>query len=162
MSLISKRAGVSAGGIYHHFESKEDLLQTLYWRIKGEMIRAIVAADDPSGPLAKRFQTLWLSIFRYGLAHRQEMVFLEQYESVPLQTTVEACNDALREEQTLNRLIVDLRAQELIKDLPLVIMSELTYGMALKLAKQVHAGQVRLDDATLTEIAKACWDAIAR
>lgn len=162
MSLISKRAGVSAGGIYHHFESKEDLLQTLYWRIKGEMIRAIVAADDPSGPLAKRFQTLWLSIFRYGLAHRQEMVFLEQYESVPLQTTEEACNDALREEQTLNRLIVDLRAQELIKDLPLVIMSELTYGMALKLAKQVHAGQVRLDDATLTEIAKACWDAIAR
>jgi hypothetical protein len=90
------------------------------------------------------------------------MVFLEQYESVPLQTTVEACNDALREEQTLNRLIVDLRAQELIKDLPLVIMSELTYGLALKLAKQVHAGQVRLDDATLTEIAKACWDAIAR
>lgn len=70
MSLISKRARVSAGGIYHHFESKEDLLQTLYRRIMQEMIRAIVAADDPSQPLAKRFQTLWLSIFRYGLAHR--------------------------------------------------------------------------------------------
>ncbi|GHO48927.1 TetR/AcrR family transcriptional regulator [Ktedonospora formicarum] len=161
MSLISRHARVSAGGIYHHFESKEDLLQTLYQRIMQEMISAIVGADDPSQPLAKRFQTLWLSMFRYGLAHRQELVFLEQYESVPIHTE-EACNDALGEEQTLNRLIVDLRAQELIKDLPLVIISELTYGMALKLAKQVHAGQVRLDDATLAEIAKACWDAIAR
>jgi AcrR family transcriptional regulator len=41
MSLISKRARVSAGGIYHHFASKEDLLQTLHWRIMQEMIRAI-------------------------------------------------------------------------------------------------------------------------
>jgi AcrR family transcriptional regulator len=162
MSLISRRARVSAGGIYHHFESKEDLLQTLYVRIMQEMIRAIVAADDPSQPLAKRFQTLWLSMFRYGLAHRQELVFLEQYESMPMHITEETCSDALAEEQTLNRLIVDLRAQELIKDLPLMIISELTYGMALKLAKQVHAGQVRLDDALLAEIAKACWDAIAR
>ena len=127
-----------------------------------EMIRAIVAADDPSQPLAKRFQTLWLSIFRYGLAHQQEMAFLEQYESVPIHMTEEGCNEALGEEQTLERLIVDLRAQELIKDLPLVMISEMTYGVALRLAMQVHAGQVRLDDALLSEIAKACWDAIAR
>jgi AcrR family transcriptional regulator len=162
MSLISRHARVSAGGIYHHFESKEDLFQTLYVRIMQEMIRAIVAADDPSRPLAKRFQTLWLSIFRYGLAHRQELFFLEQYESVPIHITEETCSDVLRGEQMLNSLIIDLRAQELIKDLPLMIISELTYGMALRLAKQVHTGQVRLDDTLLSEIAKACWDAIAR
>ncbi|GHO90319.1 TetR family transcriptional regulator [Reticulibacter mediterranei] len=180
MSLISKRAKASAGGIYHHFESKEDLLQTLYWRIKEEMTHAIVAADDLSQPLAKRFQTLWLSIFRYGLAHRQEMAFLEQYESVPRVKSQDArlpeegtplddlierfCtqNDLPGEVQILYRLIVDLRVQGLIKDLPLIIISELTYGAALRLAKHVHAGQVHLSDATLTETAKACWDAIAR
>lgn len=197
MSLISKRAKASAGGIYHHFESKEDLLKTLYRRIHEEKARALVASDDPGQPLAKRFQTLWLSMFHYGLTHRQEMAFLEQYESVPkvkppdagllgegttlddlierlctqndllgetqtLFRLIEASNDLPGETQTLFRLIVDLRAQELIKDLPLVVISELTYGAALRLARQVHAGQVRLDDATLAEIAKACWDAIAR
>src|SRR5437868_4635979 len=83
MSLISKRSRASAGIIYHYFESKEDLLETLYWRIKKDMTHAMVAADEPRHPLARRFQTLWLSIFRYWLSHPQEMAFLEQYESVP-------------------------------------------------------------------------------
>ena len=50
----------------------------------------------------------------------------------------------------------------ILKDLPLSVISELTQGMALRLALQVNAGQLSLDEATLTEMAKACWDAIAR
>jgi hypothetical protein len=49
-----------------------------------------------------------------------------------------------------------------LKDLPLSVISELTQGMALRLALQVNAGQLSLDEATLTEMAKACWNAIAR
>lgn len=183
MSLISKRSGASAGIIYHYFESKDDLLETLYWRIKKDKARALVAADDPRQPLAKRFQTLWLSIFRYYFTHPQEMAFLEQYESVPkvkqqdallmdeVKTlddlienfrTQDALNNLPLEEKTLYRLIIDLGAQDLIKDLPLEVIDELTFGMALRLALQVNAGKLSLDDATLTKIAKACWDAIAR
>src|SRR5579859_643537 len=61
MSLISKHSKASAGVIYHYFESKDDLLQSLYCRIKGDMGRAWLAADDPQQPLAKRFQSLLLA-----------------------------------------------------------------------------------------------------
>jgi len=182
MSLISKRANASAGIIYHYFTSKEDLLTSLYSRIKGEMGRAIVAADDPAQPLAKRFQTLWLSIFRYCLAHPQEMAFLEQYESVPLEKqqaglqgeaqtlddllaqlqTEQALESLPFEAQALYRLIADLRAQDLIKDLPLAAIGEFTYGVALRLARQAATGRMIFDDATLVALAKACWDAVAR
>ncbi|SRR5258707_948761 len=183
MSLISKRANASAGIIYHYFTSKEDLLTSLYRRIKGEMGRAIVAADDPQQPLAKRFQTLWLSIFRYCLAHPREMAFLEQFESVPLekpqlaglQEEMQTLDDLLAqlqaelaleslpsEAQALYRLIADLRAQDLIKDLPLAAIGEFTYGVALRLARQAATGRMIFDDATLIALAKACWDAVAR
>jgi TetR/AcrR family transcriptional regulator, repressor of fatR-cypB operon len=183
MSLISKRSGASAGIIYHYFESKEDLLESLYWRIKKDKARALVASDDPRQPLAKRFQTLWLSIFRYCLSHPQEMAFLEQYASVPRVKqhgallhgeaktlddlieklrTQDAFKDLPLEEKTLFSLIVDLRAQDLVKDLPLEVIGEFTEGMALRLASQVNADQMSLDEAMLNEIAKACWDAIAR
>ena len=181
MSLISKRSRASAGIIYHYFESKEDLLETLYWRIKKDMTHTMAAADEPRQPLARRFQTLWLSIFRYCLSHPQEMAFLEQYESVPkvkqhdallhgkaktldelIECTQEALEDLPQEEKTLYSLIVDLRAQDLVKNLPLEVINEFTLGVALRLALQVNAGLVSLDEATLTEIAKACWDAIAR
>lgn len=44
----------------------------------------------------------------------------------------------------------------------LEVIGEFTFGMALRLSRQSAAGLVRLDEATLTSIAKACWDAIAR
>jgi AcrR family transcriptional regulator len=181
MSLISKRSGASAGIIYHYFESKEDLLETLHWRIKKDMMQAIMAVDDPRQPLARRFQTLWLSIFHYGLSHPKEMAFLQQYESVPrmkrhdaqphskaktldelVEHTQEAFADLPQEEKTLYRLFRDLCAQGLIKDLPLKVIGEFTKGMALNLALQVNTGVLSLDEAMLNEIAKACWDAIAR
>src|SRR2546430_369822 len=117
MSLISKRAKASAGIIYHYFESKDDLLQSLYQRIKGDMARAWLAADDPQQPLAKRFQSLWLVIFRYCLVHPQEMAFVEQYESLPIARQQDAgLRNAAR---TLDDLLRDRRTQALFKDLPL-------------------------------------------
>lgn len=185
MSLISKRSGASAGIIYHYFESKDDLLQSLYYRIKGGMNRAILAADDPQQPLAKRFQALWLSIFHYCLAHPQEMLFLEQYESMPtvkqqdmepqgeMKTIYDKmmedlhCQELLKDEvppetYALYGLVYDLRRQDLLKDLPHKVVGEFTLGIALRLARQVAAGQSTLNEAALNEIARACWDAIAR
>lgn len=183
MSQISKRSGASAGIIYHYFESKEELLASLYCRIKESMGQAIVAADDPRQPLAKRFQTLWLSVFRYCLAHPQEMAFLDQYESAPeakqqnawLQGEMKTLDDLIAvlrtqdlmerlppDAKTLYGLIADLQAQALLKDLPLVVIGEFTFGVALRLAQQAAAGLMSTDEATLTEAARACWDAIAR
>lgn len=182
MSLISKRSGASAGIIYHYFESKEHLLASLYHSIKEDMGRAIVAADDPGQPLARRFQTLWLSIFRYCLVHPREMAFLTQYESSSeakqhawLQEGAETLDDLIGElraqdlleklppdAKTLYGLIADLQAQDLLKDLPLVVIGEFTLGVALRLAQQAAAGLMHTDERMLTEIARACWDAIAR
>ncbi len=183
MSLISRRSKASAGIIYHYFESKDDLLQSLYQRIKGDMARVWLAADDPQQPLAKRFQTLWLVIFRYCLAHPQEMAFVEQYESLPgarqqndeLRNEARPLDDLLADQRTqdliealplegkaLYGLMADLRAQDLIKDLPLEVIGEFTLGVALRLARQSSAGLVSFDETMLTRIAMACWDAIAR
>ena len=179
MSLISKRSKASAGIIYHYFESKDDLLVSLYQRIKGDMGRVWLVADDPQQPLAKRFQLLWLVIFRYCLTHPQEMAFVEQYESLPRAKQQDAglrneartlddlraqdlIKDLPLEGKALYGLIADLRTQDLIKDLPLEVIAEFTLGVALRLAQQSSAGLVSIDEATLTQIAKACWDAIAR
>lgn len=174
MSLISKRAKASAGIIYHYFDSKDDLIQSLYRRIKEDMDRALFAADDPKQPLARRFQSLWLSIFRYCFTHQQEMVFLEQYESLPAakQQAKQEYESILlgklhdaplsNEAKVLYGLMEDLCNQDLLKDLPLEVISELTFGIALRLAQQAAVGLVTLDESMLTTIASACWDAITR
>jgi len=183
MSLISKHSKASAGIIYHYFESKENLLASLYQRIKEAMGQAIVEADDPQQPLVKRFHLLWMSIFRYCLDHPQEITFLEQYESVPMAKPLEpwlvdgslTLDDFLADlhtqnltgelpadAKTLYGLIAELRAQNLIKDLPLLAINEFTLGMAHRLARQTASGRMSLSDAALNNIVRACWDALAR
>ena len=124
-----------------------------------------------------------MSIFRYCLTHPQEMAFLEQYESMPngksqkegqdfetltfdglmaILQTQQLIESFPLETQVLLRLIADLRAQDLIKDLPLPVIGEFTIGVVLRLARQATSGQIHFDEATLVTIAKACWDAIAR
>src|SRR5262249_16330682 len=116
MSLISKRSQASAGIIYHYFDSKDDLIQSLFVSIRNEWIRALLAADDPAEPLTRRFQLLMLSTFRYCVTHPQEMAFWEQCASLPI--THQEANIAGDGAQVLYSLLLDLRSQDLIKNLP--------------------------------------------
>lgn len=182
MSLISKRSKASPGIIYHYFESKDELVQTIYDRIYGNSLRAFQAADNPREPLAKRFQTLWLSVYDYCFNHPLEIAFLDQYENSPM--TQQAKNpfnldtrslDGLLaslheqnrieqlspEEKTLVGLMADLRAQNLIRDLPPAVIGEFAVGVARRLARQAATGQLSLDENKLNEVALACWNAVA-
>lgn len=158
MSLIASRANVSAGIIYHYFEGKDDVIQALYRRVKGELGAAICAANDPQLPLRARFPALWVSAYRYYATHPHETAFLEQYECSPALH----CTVVLDEEMALFKLLGEYRIQGLLKDLPLMALYEMTLAIAMKLARGTHNGTLTLDDATLNLIAEACWDAIAR
>lgn len=160
MSLIAKQSGASAGIIYHYFESKDELIEALYRRVKTELSQAIFAADEPDLPHQERFPLIWMNLLHYCIEHPQETAFLEQYESLPeWQYHTEATFD---EEAALFQLVYDLQAQGVLKDLPFVVLSEFITGIVFKLARQISAGSLSLDDTTLFNIAKACWDAVAR
>jgi len=159
MSLIAKRAGASAGIIYHYFESKDELILELYRYVKADLSRALLATYKQDLPFAQHFSALWLSMFRYCLSHPAETAFLEQYES---SAEWLACNTPFFEGQAgLLQVLADAQAQGLIKDLPVAVITELTMGVALKLARQAAAGLLAVDDEMLNGIARACWDAIA-
>ena len=157
MSLISKRSNASAGIIYHYFESKDDLIKTLYERVKSEMLEMLLEADDLQQPLARRFQALLLATYYFCVTHPQEMVFLEQCESLPQQ-------DASTEEalKGIFKLVEDLRSQDLIKNLPDKVIGEFTLQVMRRLARQAAAGNISIDETMVINIASACWDAIAR
>ena len=161
MSLIVKHSGASAGIIYHYFTSKDELIQVLYKRVKTELSQAILSADIQRLPLGERFLQLWIRAFHYCVTHPYETAFLEQYESVPAKSK-QACEDLSEGEVVFNQLLEEYQSQQLLKDLPYSALYELTFGVAIRLARQSDAEQFNKDETTLRSIAQACWDAIAR
>src|SRR3954469_10186928 len=74
---IAERAGVAAGTIYHHFASKEEVVNAVFriWkqRIAREVHAGFPATDSPR----EQFRTMWQHMARFALEHRAAYTFLE-------------------------------------------------------------------------------------
>ncbi|HWZ50762.1 MAG TPA: TetR/AcrR family transcriptional regulator [Granulicella sp.] len=160
MALVAKRAGTSAGIIYHYFPSKDELIHGLYLHVKAKMGKFLVEGQVAGMPAEQAFQRVWMNAYRFYRTHQQEVKFLDQYENSPYSESCPEVRALVQQDQNL-ALLLDLfrpkRAGGLLKDLPIEALVELTVGMAARLAKRVKPWNTK----TLEEIAAACWQAVA-
>lgn len=160
MSLIAKEAGVSTGTIYHYFAGKDELIFELYREIKLDLFRIISVGVTKQPSLREGFLQLWNNYVHYYIQHPRETAFLEQFENSPYSKPDH--QEIFAEEIAQYVKFVKGGIEEgLVKNLPFEIIIELTFGVAVSLAKQHIAGTVILNEELLQTTADACWDAIA-
>jgi AcrR family transcriptional regulator len=161
MSLVAKRAGASAGIIYHYFPSKDELIRALYVHIKAKMGKFLVEGKVADMPAEQAFKRVWMNAYRFYRTHQQEVKFLDQYENSPYCESSPDVEALMQEDQNLS-LLVNLfrtrRAGGPLKDLPREAIAELTFGVAARLAKQVKPLKPKI----LEEIAASCWRAVTK
>lgn len=80
---IAKAAGVANGTLFHHFPSKEVLIQQLYQEIKLRLGAAISEAD-PAQPLEQQARHYWHQAMDWMLAHPLELKFVLGFFHSPL------------------------------------------------------------------------------
>src|SRR5215213_4392263 len=142
MSLVAKRAGVSAGIIYHYFASKEELIHALYHQVSADFSRALLGGIQQSLPLAEAFTQVWLNAYHFYRSHPHQARFLEQYKHSPFHQATAIPDELLSNGDFafMAQLFAADPADRPIKDFPF----EVIY------------------DQLLEQIATACWQAIAR
>jgi AcrR family transcriptional regulator len=161
MSLVAKRAGASAGIIYHYFPGKDELIRALYLYVKGKMGQFLVKGKIAGTPPAQAFMQVWMNAYRFYRTHQKEMKFLDQYENSPYCGTSSDVEALMCQDQNfalLWNLFRPASAGGPLKDLPPEALQEMTLGVAARLAKRAKP----LAKDTLEEIAAACWKAVAR
>ncbi len=155
MSVIAERAGASAGVIYHHFRSKEEILQALYERTRMLQEDSFFRGYSPEMGARDAFLQAWSNGYRYYRKHSREMRFLEQYHAAglacpPHQTFTSGL--ALQFERRFRA-----RAKGgVLNDWPKQVLHETTVGLVMRLAQL----PVRLSESTLQSIAANMWEAI--
>ena len=83
MSLVAKRAGASAGIIYHYFPSKDELIRALYLHVKAKMGEFLVEGQVTGMTAEQAFKRVWMNAYHFYRTHQQETKFLDQYENSP-------------------------------------------------------------------------------
>ena len=162
MAQIARRAGVSAGIIYHYFAGKDELIHALYAEIKEAFSRSLLNNLAFDAPPVAQFQQLWRNAFTFYATHPHEAAFLDQYERSPYQSHgMHAAHAQTQQEtQRLLQLVVQLQEAKIVRPLPLDVLYELTFGVATRIARLFPAG-TPLDEELLEATAAACWRAIA-
>jgi len=114
--LVAEKAGVSAGTIYHYFDSKEALVNVLYRKWKAAIAQRVFDGFPADKPPRQQFQTVWRKMAEFALAHRREFAFLElHYHSAYLDGQSMAMELQLTEFAGV--MIRKAQAEQALKDL---------------------------------------------
>ena len=159
MSKVAKAAGVSAGIIYHYFDSKEDLIDQLYLQVKFDLSQALLAGYSEALSIRERFGRVWLNILNFHLEHPKETAFQEQYENSPFVKPV-VQETAMHYYAPLVQFLQQAMQDGILKIMPEPMFYALTMEVAISLAKKQHAGTLVLDDALIEIAIEACWNAV--
>lgn len=160
VSLIASVSGVSAGIIYHYFDSKDELIQELYKEVKLDMMRNITDGYSTDLPYRDRFDRFWHNSIRHVISHPDQAKFLEQFENSSF-LEPNLPDAVMAEVERIVEFYTDGVAAGELKDLPVPVLLGLSTGVAASLLKQHLAGTLVLDDDLSTVAAEACWDAIS-
>lgn len=159
--LVAERAKVGAGTIYRYFQSKESLVNALYQREKQRMLDGLLADFPFERPPREQFRTFFQRMARYAKDRPLSTRFLELHHHAAYLD-----EESRRLEEHGNALIEgSIRAaiaQEVMKDLPPIVLVSIVWGVFLGLLRSWTEGRIQLDDTTLQQAEQCCWEAIRR
>ena len=159
MSKVAKEAGVSAGIIYHYFDSKDHLMDELYKHIKRQFGLMINENFDQSQPLKFQIRQILGLMMKYYIQRPLESAFIEQYTRSPY-FSPEIEDEVGQYYLPLLECFQRGQQEMLIKDFPAPVVHTLTVDVATSLAQKHAAGLLTLTDELIEEIIDACWEAI--
>jgi AcrR family transcriptional regulator len=164
MAMIAERAGVGAGTIYRYFENKDIMIHELYRDLEERIYPVLLEGYTREMPFRGQFVHLGTALLRYFIDNPLDFSYLEQFHHSPY-------GAAFRRERLLgNRegcsVFLELfergMTQQVIKDLPLAIITALFFGPLLTVARDHNLGFIALDNALIGRTIEACWDAVKR
>lgn len=128
---IAKAAGVATGTLFHHFPTKNDIMNQLFLSIKQEFANNMVSNIELCGDIEKDANNLWQKAIDWAIAQPLKQLFFLQY-------SMSADIDAAVRKQAMTSIlgfVVDLIEQGkqhgVIADFPSELLLENCHGQYL-------------------------------
>lgn len=80
---ISKEACVATGTLFNYFPTKEDLINSLYFEVKGDLSRSMGKGIETESAFQDKLRRLWSNLINWGVGNQEEFLFVGQFCSSP-------------------------------------------------------------------------------
>lgn len=85
---IAKKAGVATGTLFHHFKTKQELINSLYLHIKEQMLIAVTVDYQDGEQFKSNLKKLWLKFTQFGIDYSDMFQFIIIFHSSPYITSL--------------------------------------------------------------------------
>lgn len=166
-AAIAEQAGVAAGTIYRYFENKDVLINELYLSLENRITTALLDGYSVEMPFRERFLHLVKGVLKFFITSPLEFKYMEQFHHSPYGVAFRRDHMLGQTESggscsIYSELFTQGVAQQVIKDLPHVLLFDLAFGPIISVARNHILGFIQLDDNLVNQIAEACWDSLKR
>jgi AcrR family transcriptional regulator len=156
---IADRAGVGAGTIYRHFESKEAVVNELYRRHK-QLLATRVLADFPAECVAReQFRALWHRMARYVADEPLGFAFLELHNHRSYLDAESRAIEARIRDFGVAFLQAAQRRGEVRATEPMILIG-IVMGAFIGLVRFAAECKLTLDDDAWRAAEQCVWEAI--
>jgi AcrR family transcriptional regulator len=130
---LAKAAGVANGTVFHHFGSKQQLINALYLAIKTELADSILPNQTPDN-LIDQAKQLWNNAIDWAIINPLKHQFFDTFthtQVIDLSVRQEAMNNILG---FICQLIKKGQQQQIVADFPIELMLQNCYGQYISAA----------------------------
>jgi len=161
MSKLAKKAGIAAGTIYHYFESKEELINSMYLESKLLFGKAINQVDWSKDSFKEVFKDLGEALFTFFVKNPEIFFFVEQCMRTPYlrQETIEEGKKYYKPVLTYLQKGID---QGIVKDLDVSLLASLIYGSLATAINLYLQGDPSINIDNLEQVFSYAWDGIKK
>lgn len=162
MSKIAKEARVSVGTIYLYFQSKQELINKLYLKVKQAFASKTFERFDESKPVREAFEQIWYAMADFKINNREEALFLAQCDNSPIVDEA-VLEQGLRYIKPLLSLWERGRSEGVLKDVsPYMMYAFTVYSLTFLLQQSGSNDRFTFDESKLKQAFGMAWDSIRR
>ena len=157
---IAKEANVATGTLFHHFKSKEELINAIYIQFKKDLIPEISNGIEDAIGCKTKFQKVFLNGMKHGIRNPYIHRFFMMYSQSPF--ILQISRDEATEQWQFYKDIINTGIREgIIKDFDSELLQEMIVSNSYALLNHLwRHPEKQGDESFLLKGFQIVWDSI--
>lgn len=161
-SAIAREASVANGTLFHYFNTKEELINTLYKETKKSFFNITTAGVENEKNIKRKVRLLWYNTVKWALNRPQDFLFIQQYSNSPFISHLTQ-EDISEHIGFYYDLIDQGKEKGTLKDIPTDLMYQLTTYQIYGIINYLFQHKEFQNNSTYLSMAfEFYWESIAK
>ena len=157
MSKIAKKAGVSQATIYLTYESKEDMLTSIYVEAKDILDSQTKVDLDPATDIETKFKQLFTNYVKTLLAHPEQALYMDAVNNTPELIERNVYQEMMHRNDDIQALVTAGQKARTSAKVPFPLLVAFPFVSLHSWMKVPYSHHVEPDEDTIATPVARCW-----